>query len=652
MMEGSCLTPDGAHFVIHSASASAAFLCLFNARGVETAQIAMQRQHNQFVAHVPGIKAGQRYGFRLDGPYDPDGGLFHDPAKLLADPYATRFDRAWRHDPALALPRGQAPDTAPLVPKAVLEKNDYRPAKPPLFQAGGLIYEVNVRGFSMLHSDVSEADRGTVQALAHPSVIAHLKNIGVGAVELMPVTAWIDERHLPPLGLSNAWGYNPIGFMAVDPRLCPGGIADLRRATAALRKAGIGVILDLVFNHSGESDRFGPVISLRGFDNQTYYRAHMGEPGHLINDTGCGNTIQCDHPVVQRLILASLRHFVLAAGVDGFRFDLAPIMGRTSHGFQRDAELLRAISADPVLADRILIAEPWDIGPGGYQLGNFGPDYLEWNDRARDDVRRFWRGDTWTIGSFATRLAGSSDVFARDGETRTRTVNFLAAHDGFTLADMVAYRDKHNEANGEHNRDGHNENHSWNNGAEGRTEDAAIQSRRRADLKALLATLFAMRGSIMLTAGDEFGRTQHGNNNAYAQDNAAYWVDWAARDTALEAHVAALARIRKANPALSDTAFLKGEVESLVDSQWLRPDGAAMQPADWEAPDAGALALLLEQPQHGRLAILFNRTSQSVAFQLPKRKGFAWHDASTAKRRGTQHKAAPRSVSFWREVQP
>ncbi|MGL4404946.1 MAG: glycogen debranching protein, partial [Notoacmeibacter sp.] len=443
-----------------------------------------------------------------------------------ADPYATRFDRPWSYDPRLSAPRAEEINSAHLVPKAIVEKPAYRKAKKPLFKAGGFIYEANVRALTMQHPDVPEADRGTVRALAHPSILAHLTKIGVDAIELMPVTAWIDERHLAPLGLTNAWGYNPVTMMAVDPRLCPNGIADLRFATDALRDVGIGVILDLVFNHTGESDRFGPVISMRGLDNHTYYRHIGGQPGLLVNDAGTGNTLQCDYPIVSQLIIESLRHFVSAAGVDGFRFDLAPILGRSASGFSANAALLAEMQSDDVLADRVLIAEPWDIGPGGYQVGNFPENFLEWNDRARDDLRCFWRGDDWKLGALATRLAGSADLFNQNSAKVTRTVNFLAAHDGFTLADLVAYTRKHNNANGEHNRDGHNENHSWNNGFEGETEDATILAARKADLKALLSTLFATRGSILLTAGDEFGRTQHGNNNAYAQDNAGFWVDW------------------------------------------------------------------------------------------------------------------------------
>jgi glycogen operon protein len=411
-----------------------------------------------------------------------------------------------------------------------------------------------------------------VAALAHPAIIAHLKKLHVGAVELMPITAWIDERHLPPLGLSNAWGYNPVVPMALDPGLCPGGVAELRDTVAALHTAGIDVILDLVFNHTGESDIHGGVLSFRGLDNAFY--AHAPD-GRLINDTGCGNTLDFANPAVRALTLTSLRHFVTHCGIDGFRFDLASVMAR-SPGFLPTAPIFAEIAADPDLADRILIAEPWDIGPGGYQLGLFPANWLEWNDRFRDDVRRFWRGDG-TAGALATRLAGSSDVF---GKT-CRSVNFLAAHDGFTLADTVAYATKHNHANGEDNRDGHDENLSWNCGAEGPSDDPVVIARRAADLRALLGSLFASTGTIMLTAGDEFGRSQGGNNNAYAQDNAISWIDWARRDQALEDHVADLAEARQQRR--TGNLFPEPGI-------WCRPDGAEMTVADWENPATDGFA--------------------------------------------------------------
>lgn len=551
------------HFAVRAPRAAALWLCLFD--GDKERRIAMVRHDDLWQTDLPGDLSGALYGYRAEGEWAPERGLWFDSSKLLVDPYAQELDRRFVQDARLAI---HGEDTAALVPRAIVPgEHPPVPPAPPRFERGDLIYEVNVRGLTMLHPDVPTAMRGTVAALAHPAILAHLKKLGVGAVELMPVTAWIDERHLPPLGLRNAWGYNPVVPMALDPGLCPGGVAELRATVAALHRAGMAVILDLVFNHSGESDCLGGVLSLRGLDNAAY--AHAPD-GTLINDTGCGNTLDFANPAVRALVIASLRHFVQTCGVDGFRFDLATILAR-GPGFSPHAPIFAEIDADPWLADRVLIAEPWDIGPGGYQLGQFPANWLEWNDRFRDDIRRFWRGDGG-IGALATRLAGSSDLF---GST-CRSVNFLAAHDGLTLADTVAYARKHNLANGEDNRDGHDDNHSWNCGVEGPSTDPAVLARRSADLKALLATLFASTGTIMLTAGDEFGRSQGGNNNAYAQDNATGWVDWARRDLALEDHVAALASARQRRGA--------AQAQFPQPGTWLRRDGGAMTVADWEDP--------------------------------------------------------------------
>nr|WP_218647654.1 glycogen debranching protein GlgX [Sphingobium lactosutens] len=598
------LTGAGARFSVWAPDAERLWLCLFDEAERET-RLPMQRDADGlWQVEAGGVGAGVRYGYRADGPYDPDAGLWFDPGKLLLDPYATAIDRAFAYDPALAAPRGQGGDTAPLMPRGVVEAPLPPLAVQPLrFTPGGLIYELHVRGFTKLHPDVPEAQRGTIAALAHPAVIAHLQALHVSAVEVMPINAWIDERHLGPLGLTNYWGYNPVNWFAIDPRLAPGGMAELRATVAALHEAGIGVILDMVYNHDGESDRLGPTLSLRGLDARGYFR-HEAD-GRLINDTGTGNSIACNAPVVRRLILDSLRYFVTQAGVDGFRFDLGPALGRMPHGFDSRAPLLEEMRADPILADRVMIAEPWDIGPGGYQLGRFGDGWLEWNDRYRDDVRRFWRGDAGTLGALATRLAGSSDIF--DG-TATRTVNFLAAHDGFTLADLTAYETRHNEANGEQNRDGHGENFSWNNGAEGPSDDPAIAAARRRDVKALLATLFLSRGTIMLTAGDEFGRSQQGNNNAYAQDNVIGWIDWAARDGELEAHAFALAALRTGTPALRDVALLTD-----ADVDWLDEAGQSLTVAQWEDPHRRRLVLLYRATG---LAICINGSIEDCAFHL------------------------------------
>jgi len=560
-------------FTLRSPSADMVWLCLFEDDAEK--RLPMERQGPEWTIALPGNLAGARYGYRAAGEWAPDKGLWFDPDKLLVDPYAVEIDRRFVQDPRL----GQfGQDTADIVPRAVVPAPCEAP-KPasPLFERGGLIYELNVRAFTMLHPDVPEAIRGTVAALAHPAILSHFKKLHVTAIELMPVVAWIDERHLPPLGLVNAWGYNPVAMMALDPGQCPGGVAELRAAVSTLHAEGIGVLLDLVFNHSGESDVDGGILSLRGLDAAAYSRAPDGQ---LINDTGCGNTLDFSIPAVRRLAIDTMRHFVGCCGVDGFRFDLAPIMAR-GPGFDPAAPIFAEISEDPLLADRVLIAEPWDIGPGGYQLGNFPANWLEWNDRFRDDVRRFWKGDTG-IGLLATRLAGSSDLFGPVlPGTGSRSINFLAAHDGFTLADTVAYERRHNWSNGEQNRDGHGENFSWNNGAEGTSDDPIILAARKADLKALLGTLFASTGTIMLTAGDEFGRTQQGNNNAYCQDNPIGWVDWSGRDIELESHVAALSSMRK------DHQVWYSRFHEAV--RWVAKDGNDMTVTDWERHDEGWL---------------------------------------------------------------
>ena len=565
-------------FAVRAPQATQVWLCLFDDHDAEQRLAKTRARDGVWHLGVPQNLAGAHYGYRADGEWAPPQGLWFDAAKLLVDPYAVELDRRFIQHPSLA---EYGVDTAFVVPRAIVPAAVPEVVRaPPLFAQGGLIYEVNVRGFTMLHPDVPQPLRGTIAALAHPSIVAHLKKLAVSAVELMPIVAWIDERHLPPLGLRNAWGYNPVAPMALDPGLCPGGVAELRETVAALRAEGIGVILDIVLNHTGESDIFGPVLSLRGLDNAAY--AHT-PGGHLVNDTGCGNTLDFGNPAVRALALATLRHFVAQAGVDGFRFDLAPVLARGSQwrgGFSPAAPIFSEIAADPWLADRVMIAEPWDIGPGGYQLGAFPKGWLEWNDRFRDDVRRFWRGEGG-VGALATRLAGSADIF---GEQSCRSVNFLAAHDGFTLADTVAYAHRHNLANGEGNRDGHGENYSWNCGAEGPSDDAEVLARRNADIRALLGTLFASTGTILFTAGDEFGRSQQGNNNAYAQDNAVGWVDWAARDRSLEDYVADLAARRQARGGPG------GFAQFPRTGAWLRGDGAMMEIADWEDPANGTLA--------------------------------------------------------------
>ncbi len=631
---GARIDAGGVNLAVMSRHGDQIWVCIFdNEDDREIARLALPGRsgdvHHGFVC---GLTAGMRYGLRADGPFDPAQGHRFDPAKLLVDPYATALDRPFAWHPDLAAPRSAARDTAHLVPRAIVTQP--LPQAPLLApRQPGFIYEIAVKAFSRRHPDVPQARRGTVAALTDPRVIEHLQRIGVDTVELMPIAAWIDERHLPALGLANGWGYNPVTFMAPDPRLAPGGLAELRRAVQALREADIRVLLDIVLNHTGESDMQGATLSLRGLDNALYYRHSPRDPGALVNDTGCGNTLALDRAPVVQLATDTLRHWAGQTSVDGFRFDLATVLGWTDQGFDSHAPLFKAIAQDPLLSGLTYIAEPWDIGPGGYRLGQFPGGWHEWNDRYRDDVRRFWRGGEEGAGQFATRLAGSSDMFALGGRTPSRSINFIAAHDGFTLRDLVSYKAKHNLPNGEENRDGSNHEISWNNGAEGPSDDAGIIARRRQDQRALLATLLLSRGTPMLTAGDEFGRTQQGNNNAYAQDNETTWLDWADADEALIEFVSQLTQRRRSHPAISADRFLIGapvDGSGIPDAAWLRANGAPMAGADWQDRDLSVLGLALYQPPldgapADRLCLWFNRGDAVATVTLPEaREGFAW----------------------------
>ena len=578
----------GAEVALFSHHGTAAWICTFV--GSTETRHALIKSGDIFSGFVKGMKVGDSYGFRVGGPWSPDEGHRFDESKLLIDPYATRISAPWAYTPALS---SRGVDTANLVPKSVLEAplTDL-----PLHKTTTprLIYELGVKSFTKLHPEIPAAQRGTVAALAHPTIIAHLKKLGVDTIELMPIHAWIDERHLGPLGLTNAWGYNDVQFMALDPRLAPGGWAELRDTVFVLHQNGIQVIMDVVFNHSGESDQFGPTISFRGLDNATYYAHNKGE---LHNDTGCGNTLDLNNPPVTEMVLASLRHAVLKCGVDGFRFDLATVLGRMEDGFHADAPLIRAISEDPVLSSRILIAEPWDVGPGGYRLGNFPAQWLEWNDQYRDSVRRFWRGDFWSANKMATRLCGSSDIFV--GRKPSNSVNFIAAHDGFTLRDLTLYASKLNSANGEDNRDGNSAEVTWPSG----------------NVEALLATLFLSRGTMMMTAGDEFGRTQSGNNNAYSQDNEITWLSWQNANQKLIDYVSKINGLRGQYESLFQDQFI-GANEAL----WFDETG---KPLDWQRPENRFLGLMLKRGNES-LVILLNASAQEISLALPEMKSTSW----------------------------
>ena len=614
---GATITPDGVNFAVYSSAATALWVSIFDAHDNELHRFPLDvREDDIHAGLIEGLGAGARYGLRADGPFDPEQGRFFDPARLLVDPYVRRLDRAFAYSPALRQPREAGFDTAPLVPKAVATTK--LPVAPePLGRPPEFFYELNVRGFTMRHPQVPPADRGTLKGLLAPAVIEHLQHLGVDTVQLMPIAAWIDERHLPPLGLRNAWGYNPIAFAAIDPRLAPGGIADLRAVTDRYREAGIAVILDVVFNHTGESDAEGPILSLMGLDPHAYFWfAERDGKQQLVNDTGTGNTLRCNHPATQRLILDTMRFWVEEGGVSGFRFDLAPVLGREPQ-FNPRAQLLDRIKADPLLGRCILAAEPWDPGPGGYQLGQFAPPFREHNDTYRDGVRAFWQGEPGAVGRFASKLAGSAELFDRDGRTPASVINLLAVHDGFTLRDLVSYAHKHNLANGEHNRDGHNHNLSWNCGVEGETEAVEVNKARRRDVRALLATLLLSRGGILLQQGDELFRTQRGNNNAYAQDNEITWLDWLNADRELAAFVAELYAFRQSHPAVHADRFLTGNTDGgQRDVTWLHPAGHEMNSAEWEHPNASVLGMHL---CHGSDTVLlwFNRRHDGVVAQFP-----------------------------------
>jgi glycogen operon protein len=628
---GVTVREEGVNVAVVSTAAERIDFCLFGEDDREIARIPLRRiTDDTLSAFISGVRPGMRYGLRADGPYDPARGQRFDPQKLLVDPYAVEIDRPFVLADALLAPRAAGIDTAKLVPKAVI-----RPKPLPAPAGRGQvrnIYELSLRSFTRLHPAVPGDIRGTAAGLAHPAVIEYLTRLGVDSVEIMPISAWIDERHLPSLGLKNAWGYNPVTLMAPDPRLAPGGLSDLRLMASQLHSAGISVLLDLVFNHTGESDIHGPTLSLRGLDNWLYYR--HAEDGSLVNDAGTGNVLATENPQVARLVVDAMRSYAEATGIDGFRLDLAVTLARMPDGFTPEHPLLKAIAADPVLGKLTLIAEPWDVGPGGYQLGHFPAPWREWNDRYRDDIRLFWRGDGGRVGSLATRIAGSSDFFG--GRRPGDSVNFVAAHDGFTIRDLVSFSRKHNEANGEDNRDGTEANFSWNNGVEGATDAPETIADRARDARAMLATLYLSRGTPMLTAGDEFGRTQNGNNNAYAQDNSITWLDWMAADMELSRFVAGLIRLRNSHPAINANRFLDDGVmgpDGIRNAVWMHPDGREMEAVDWASQAERALGLAVYE-SGDRLVLWLNANWEpSPAWLPPPRPGTDWRrvlDSSAA----------------------
>jgi glycogen operon protein len=634
------------NFAVLSGSASAILVSLFDLEDREIGCFELPgRTGDVFHGHIAGIGPGARYGLRASGPFAPGCGHRFNSAKLLVDPFALRLDRPFKLHPAMFDSRiygdtADGTDSAPFVPKAIVERSEaLRLPRHPVKDWGSLlIYEMHVRGFTKRREEIPEAIRGTFAALAHEASVDYLRQLGVTAVELLPVAAWIDERHLPPLGLSNYWGYNPIALLAPDPRLAPGGWEEARAAVDALHAAGIAVILDVVLNHTGESDEFGPTLSLRGLDNAGFYRLYPGSLPLYVNDSGCGNVLALERPMVLRLAIEAMRTAVIRSGIDGFRYDLATVLGRRDQGFDPGHPFFAAIQQDPWLRDLIHIAEPWDLGPDGYKPGAFPASWGEWNGRSRDIFRRFWRGDSGVTGMLATALAGSTDMFAPRHRPLSRSVNFATAHDGFTLADLVSYENKRNHANGEENRDGANDNFSWNCGTEGPAIDAATAARRASDARALLVTLLGARGTPMLAMGDEIGRSQQGNNNAYAQDNELTWIDWQSADSPLLDFTARLIRLRRSTGALNSDAPLTGQPADetgIPDVEWLKPDGLPMLTADWDdhaikvlmaafyAP--GGYGRTLSESAPSRSALLLNGSDQEITWKLPEpRPHHAW----------------------------
>jgi glycogen operon protein len=623
---GATTDDDGTNFSVYSSVAERVELCLFDTAGEQIASHDLPECSNSiWHGYLPGCHAAQRYGYRVHGAYVPREGLRCNPAKLLIDPYARALDGSFAWHDAVYDRNGD--DSAPFVPKGVVCDSQQRIYydRPRVPWAETIFYEANVRGYTMRHPAVTEANRGTFDGLRHKEVLDYLKALGITSLELMPVHAFIDEQHLAERGLRNAWGYNSISFFAPSPRYAKqDAIGEFRDMVRAIHDAGIEVILDVVYNHTGESDTFGPTLSFRGLDNLVYYSTEPGDPAVYINDTGCGNTINVDHPQVRQLILESLHYWHKDMGVDGFRFDLAPVLGRHNHGYSTTHPMLEAIASDRKLRNTKLIAEPWDPGPGGYQLGQFGRGWAEWNDRYRDTVRRFWRGDENMSGELAQRLRGSADIFERGGRTATASVNLIASHDGFTLADVVSYEQRHNEANGEENNDGHANNFSCNYGVEGVTDDAAILAMRRRQRINMLATLLFSQGTPLLLAGDEHGHSQQGNNNAYAQDNEISWIDWSNLDDDPDFlhRVKQLIRLRRETPLLRLGDFVHRHLDTdggFVEIGWHTPGGEPMDDWSWSG-NSDICVVLAETARDGSrsgAAIVINGSHTMHDFRIP-----------------------------------
>ena len=634
---------EGVNFALYSEHAERVQLCLFDHTGRrETAQINLpERSHYVWHGYLPAARPGLLYGYRVWGPYDPSRGLRFNPHKLLIDPYAKalRGTIAWsdahfgyratgddtsfdRRNNAAGTPKCVVVDTA-------FTWGDDRP--PAIPWEDTVIYEAHVKGLTALHPDVAPELRGTFAGMASDPVIRHLQQLGITAVELMPIHAFLDDRGLVERGLANYWGYNSIGYFAPHlPYSASGQVHEFKTLVKRLHKAGIEVLLDVVYNHTAEGNQLGPTLSLRGIDNTTYYRLDQDQR-YYYDVTGCGNTLNMAHPTVLKMIMDSLRYWVEDMHVDGFRFDLAATLGREFEGVDRGAAFFDIIQQDPVLSRVKLIAEPWDLGDRGYQLGNFPAGWSEWNGRYRDAVRAYWRGDPAFAGEFASRLSGSSDLYKSRDRRPQASVNFVTVHDGFTLADLVSYDEKHNDANLEGNRDGASYNLSWNCGAEGVTQDPTIQALRRKQQRNLLLTLFLSQGVPLLLAGDEMGRTQGGNNNAYCQDSVISWIDWTAADLGLLEFTTALIALRRDHRIFRRRNFFVGHQEGRADIRWLSPEGMDLTEEDWLRPVQLPLAVLLSgaaiECDDDDFLLLFNPTGGAVTFKLPLASDRPWRPA-------------------------
>ncbi|WP_214415450.1 glycogen debranching protein GlgX [Sphaerisporangium fuscum] len=637
----------GTSFSLFSEVAERVELCLFDDAGNESRVDLPEVDGFVWHGYLPGVLPGQRYGYRVHGPYDPASGHRCDPAKLLLDPYAKAVEGEVHWDPSLFSYQFSDPglrntdDSAPYMPKNVVVNpffdwgND-RPPRTPYHET--VIYEAHVRGLTMRHPEVPEEQRGTYAGLAHPAVIEHLQSLGVTAVELMPVHQFVPEHAMVARGLTNYWGYNTISFLAPHNAYSSAGqrgeqVLEFKAMVKALHEAGIEVILDVVYNHTAEGDHMGPTLSYRGIDNASYYRLLDSDRRLLLDYTGCGNSLNVRSPHALQLIMDSLRYWVMEMHVDGFRFDLAAALARELHDVDRLSAFFDLIQQDPVISQVKLIAEPWDVGPGGYQVGNFPPLWTEWNGKYRDSVRDFWRGSPSVLPEFASRLTGSSDLYASSGRRPVASINFVTCHDGFPLSDLVSYNRKHNEANAENNRDGTDDNRSWNCGAEGPSEDPAVVRLRRRQRRNFLTTLFVSQGVPMLLHGDELGRTQGGNNNAYCQDNEISWVDWSLvkSEPELLDFVRALARFRREHPVFRRRRFFQGRVPEgdIRDIVWLTPSGKEMIADDWHSGFGKAMAVFLNGeaisepgPRGERITddsflLLVNAHHENITFSLP-----------------------------------